>query len=258
MANTPRQPSSSKRKRNQDDAAAAMPLRRSRRVAYREIFRLPGLPPEILNAVYSIAVRSKVSLELTGELSATAEALSQVSRAVRTESLGVYFSENDFHAYLSRRWNNEYLRANYYRSGIPKIEEWMALFGRLATPRLRSIQLRLGHNFLIRDNLVGTLDFANPHATVTWAVWDDLNPWSGSFGAVVKEYCKAGMEALALAVFQSQSQGNAVPTPKSLRLFLTGMQVVMERSKSQRRVGYAWLDLDSTTDLREYLPHMLY
>ena len=110
MAKTPQQPVSRKRKRTQHDAVAARPLRRSRRVAYREIFRLNDLPPELRNVIYSMVLRSETSLELTGNLSPTAKALSQVSRAVRIESLGVYFSENDFHAYLSRWWDNGYLQ----------------------------------------------------------------------------------------------------------------------------------------------------
>ena len=89
MAKTSHQPSSRKRKRTQDDAVAARPLRRSRRVAYREIFRLNDLPPELRNVIYSMVLRSETSLELTGNLSPTAKALSQVSRAVRIESLGV-------------------------------------------------------------------------------------------------------------------------------------------------------------------------
>ena len=264
MAKTSHQPSSRKRKRTQDDAVAARPLRRSRRVAYREISRLNDLPPELRNVIYSMVLRSETSLELTGNLSPTAKALSQVSRAVRIESLGVYFSENDFHAYLSSWWDNGY-RDVYYTSGVPETEDWMALFGELATPRLRSIQLRIGCHFLFRDHAVGFIDFGNSLATLTWAatkdIYQTMRAWSNTADAGnIDEHCEPGVEALALAVFHSQSQGKAVLTVDSLRLFLTGIQVVMKWSKTNKRpVNPNWLDLESKTELQlwKYIPHML-
>jgi len=261
MARTPQQPSSRKRKRAQYDDVAARPLRRSRRVAYREVFRLNDLPPELRNMIYSIAVRSEDSLELTGNLSPIAKALSQVSRAVRVESLGIYFSENDFHAYLSRYYAHRDL---YYRSGIPQTEDWMILFGELATPRIRSLQLRLGHNVFVRNIVIGSLDFKNPLMRVTWAVpgcMDELRDWSRTFRGYnyVDPGFLVGVEDLALAVLRPQSQGNAVPTLESLRLFLTGVQVVTDWTKTTHPVNPTWLDLESQTEsqLRNYIPHML-
>ena len=141
----------------------------------------------------------------------------------------------------------------------------MALFGELATPRLRSIQLRIGCHFLFRDHAVGFIDFGNSLATLTWAatkdIYQTLQAWSKTADAGnIDEYCEPGVEALALAVFHSQSQGKAVLTVDSLRLFLTGIQVVMKWSKTNKRpVNPNWLDLESKTELQlwKYIPHML-
>jgi hypothetical protein len=217
MAKTTLQPSSRKRKRNQDDTIAA-PLRRSRRVAFRDSFRFNDLAPELRNAIYSMALRSEDSLlELTGKLSATARALSQVSRSVRTESLGIYFSENDFFAYFSKRWNvHGRARDTRYLGDIPQTEGWAGLFGRLAAPRLRSLQLQLGRPPSFHDRVITSVTFGDPLPQMTWAAstdrWDEISR--------VRE---VGVENLAIAVFQ----GEAVPTARSLRLFLIGTQVIM-------------------------------
>lgn len=87
MATTSTRPSSSKRKRNQETDAAAMPLYRSRRVAFRDPFRFNDLAPELRNEIYSMALRNEVSrclrgtsLPLTGKM--TAPGLSLSSRGV--------------------------------------------------------------------------------------------------------------------------------------------------------------------------------
>jgi hypothetical protein len=112
MAKTPHQPSSRKRKRAQDDDVVSMPLRRSRRVAFRDSFRFNDLPQELRDEIYSMALRNKVSrhltgksLELTGKMTAEARALSQVSRSVRAESMSIYYSENTFYAHLRYHWD---------------------------------------------------------------------------------------------------------------------------------------------------------
>lgn len=51
MAKTPHQPIPRKRKRAHDDAVATMPLRRSRRVAFRDSFRFNDLPQELRDEV---------------------------------------------------------------------------------------------------------------------------------------------------------------------------------------------------------------
>jgi hypothetical protein len=54
MAKIPRQPRS--RKRLHNTGIAAMPLRRSRRIAYKEPFRFSDLPSELRNAIYSMVL----------------------------------------------------------------------------------------------------------------------------------------------------------------------------------------------------------
>jgi hypothetical protein len=144
MAKTPHQQSTRKRKRAQDDAVAAMPVRRSRRVAFRDSFRFNDLPQELRDEVYGMALRNEVShertgksLELTGKMTPEARALSQVSRSVRMESMNVYYSENIFHVHLGPYWcRGELTRARYWVEKITLIEEWAFIFGELVAPRL--------------------------------------------------------------------------------------------------------------------------
>lgn len=66
MAKTPHQPSSRKRKRAKDDDLAAAPLRRSRRVAFRDSFRFNDLPQELRDEIYGMALRNEVSHYIYG------------------------------------------------------------------------------------------------------------------------------------------------------------------------------------------------
>jgi len=111
-----------------------MPLRRSRRIAFREPFRFNDLPPELRNAVYTLVSESDRALNLVDKLPATAKALSQVSRSVRAESLSIYYSVNDFIANFFY-WPTT-LRA---QQEISRTDEWFALFGEVAARRLRTL-----------------------------------------------------------------------------------------------------------------------
>jgi hypothetical protein len=132
MAKIPR-PSRS-RKRLQDTGIAATSLRRSRRIAHRTIFRFNDLPPELRNAIYSMSLRYNDgrAIALVADLPATAKALSQVSRTVRTESLSVFYSENGFIEYF-RYWDDP----NAAQQEVSHIGKWFAVFGKLAAPHLR-------------------------------------------------------------------------------------------------------------------------
>ena len=99
MAKIPRSPRS--RKRLQHTGIATTPLRRSRRIAFREPFRFNDLPPELRNAVYKLVLKSDKAVSLTDKLPVTAKALSQVSRSVRAEALSTHFSMNLFSANFS-------------------------------------------------------------------------------------------------------------------------------------------------------------
>jgi hypothetical protein len=136
MAKIPRQPSSHKRLHN--TGIAATPLRRSRRIAYREPFRFNDLPPELRNMIYRMLLRHEDErfLALVDDRQDTAKALSQVSRTIRTESLSVYYSENDF-AETFQYWRTP-LGTQHK---VADVEEWFAIFGKLAAQHIRSLSI---------------------------------------------------------------------------------------------------------------------
>jgi hypothetical protein len=150
MANTPQQPVSRKRKRTRDDAVATMPLRRSRRVAYWETFRFNDLPPELRNMIYSMLLRDEKWREVCGKLSAEAKALSQVSRAVRTQSLSIYFAENNFDSGNVVYWSTH----DEAQKEVSKTEKWLAFFGNLAAPHIHALPILEGNIFTIGRHTV--------------------------------------------------------------------------------------------------------
>jgi hypothetical protein len=132
MAKIPRPPRS--RKRLHHSGIPVTPLRRSRRIAFKEPFRFNDLPPELRNAVYSLIVESDIALMLTDKLPATAQALSQVSRSIRAESLSMFFSANYFTAKLSY-WST----AREAQQEVSRIEQWSAVFGELVARHIRAL-----------------------------------------------------------------------------------------------------------------------
>jgi hypothetical protein len=150
MAKTPQQSNSRKRKRAQDDAVAAMPLRRSRRVAYRETFRFNDLPPELRNMIYSMALRDGQWREVCGKLSAAAKAFSQISRTVRTESLSIYFAENNFDTGNLIYWSTP----DEAQQEISKTEKWLAFFGKLAAPHIHALPILHGNMITVRRHTI--------------------------------------------------------------------------------------------------------
>jgi hypothetical protein len=86
MTKTPHHPNSRKRKRAQDDAAAAPLLRRPRRVTFRQPFRFNDLPQELRDEIYGMALRNEGShylhgkaLPLIGKMTAEARGVLQGS-----------------------------------------------------------------------------------------------------------------------------------------------------------------------------------
>jgi hypothetical protein len=267
MAKTPQQTTKRKRKRAHDDAVTAMPLRRSRRVAFRDPFRLTDLPPELRDIIYSMALRNEASrglvgktIALTGKLTAEARALSQVSRAVRAESMSIYYSENTFYAYLSEDWDTTGgLRALHWAKAVSRIERWSHVFGELVAPRLPSLHLCITcyrsmryiyQNLNFGSVSFGFINFKEPLQPLTWT-------GNGVLGIEMTEASKIELEGFAVAVLGSQ--GKAVRTAATLRLLLLGLQVIMEQHsarKEEELPATTLLYLESRTELQKFLPHI--
>jgi hypothetical protein len=250
MAKLPLQPRS--RKHRQNTTVAATSLRRSRRIAYKSIFPFNNLAPELRNRVYSMALYTEDSLDLTGKLTKTAKALSQVSHSVRAESMGIYYSENTFHAYLKRWWTRiGWRRWPIWEKEFRRIEEWAMLFGELAGPHLTTLRIENGFAHLLTHH-IGFIDFLTPLQPVTWT-----GQRYGDFD--VKDAIKAELETFALAILRPQ--GEVVRTATTLRLFLLGMQVIVEQRTGHRHIDPVPMptkspSLDSRAELRKYLPNV--
>jgi len=257
MAKTSHQPILRKRKRARDDDVAAMPLRRSRRVAFRDSFLFNDLPQELRDEIYGMALRNKVSrhltgkpLELTDKMTAEARALSQVSRSVRAESMSIYYSENTFYAYLGYRWNAMGShRAATWTQALSRVEQWCIIFGELVAPRLPSLRLDLAkmpwHTYQ-----TASVDFKISIQPLAWNTHQEP-------GYERSDAFEPELEAFALAVLRPK--GKIIRTATSLRLFLLGVQVITEQY-SQRRAeempATALLYLESQTELQKHLPHI--
>ena len=138
MATIPRSPPRS-RKSPQHTHITATPPRRSRRIAYEKPFRFNDLPPELRNTIYSNLLRrdeGSREIGLVDVLPATAKALSQVSRSVRTESMSVFYSENSFMEMCEYRST-----AHETQQEVNNAEGWFAVFGKLAAPHIRSLAI---------------------------------------------------------------------------------------------------------------------
>jgi hypothetical protein len=257
MAKISHQPSSRKRKRAQDDAVAAPPLRRSRRVAFRDSFRFNDLPRELRDEIYGMALRNEVSrdlagtsLLLTGKMTAEAKALSQVSRSVRAESMSIYYSENTFHAHLTLYWNSMgSYRAESWTPEVFRVEQWCIIFGELVAPLLPSLRLDLAKQAW-HTYQAGSVDFKESVQPLTWTAHQDQR-FERSNTSMPE------LEAFALAVLRPQ--GKVVRTATALRLFLLGLQLITEQhsiSHSNELHATALLYLESQTELQKYLPHI--
>ena len=259
MATTSTRPSSSKRKRNQETDAAAMPFRRSRRVAFRDPFRFDELAPELRNGIYSMALRNGVSrglrgtsLPLTGKWTAEAKALSQVSRSVRAESMSIYYSKNTFHAHLGREFGSrDPWRALDWIKEVSRIEEWSLLFGELVAPLIPSLRIYTAMN-MWHNYQRGSIDFKDPLQPLSWVTEEER-------GYEVSQTAKTELEAFTLAVLRPQNE--IICTATTLRLLLLGLQVVTEQHSARRPEDHpvtVLLHLESQTELQGFLPHIAF
>ena len=233
MAKIPRSPRS--RKRLQHTGIATTPLRRSRRIAFREPFRFKDLPPELRNAVYKLVLKSDKAVSLTDKLPVTAKALSQVSRSVRAEALSTHFSMNLFSANFSY-WPT----AREAQQEISRIEQWSAVFGELAARHIRALLImhmcvftfRRGTHFSVGSDLRHVDRFTH---------WDAFfDEYRAAFRAriarqsnhfrwgrdVVDEMDRPEKEIKGYHVGAFCSIGKLRLKPDALQLLLTGLQLV--------------------------------
>jgi hypothetical protein len=230
MAKTPPQSSSRKRKRAQDDAVAAAPLRRSRRVVFRDSFRFNDLPQELRDVIYGMALvdDGEGGLELTDKLPETAKALSQVSRAVRAESMGIYYSENAFQGTFRCQWMRQRppvgrvypvrsVLRQFVVAEVDGIEEWNNLFGGLGAPHLRALKLAL------------RIRISDSRRSVRVGFINQSQPWTWTLPGQAVRYVGGAAEMEALASAAIRPQGTDVRPAGALRRFLTKMRVSLER-----------------------------
>jgi len=207
--------------------------------------------------IYGMVLRNKraraftgTSLQLTGTMTAEAKALSQVSRAVRADSMSIYYSENTFYAHLSQDWNvSGPIRARCRINEVARDEEWSIIFGELVAPRLHSLRIELARDYWLTHH-IGSIDFKEPFQSLTRTA----KPWKG-FN--MSEASKAELEAFTLAVLRPR--GEIVRTATTLRLFLLGLQVITEQHSNrmpEELPATARLYLESRTELEKYLPHI--
>lgn len=154
------------------------PLRRSARIIEQKPFRFGDLPPELRNRVYAYALHEGLEKnklrELTGHLtyherrmvhvsmSYPARALSQVSRATRTESLGMYYSKNTFNVCIGATHSPRH-RVNR----LAALRQWGAsTYGQLGAPSIRILNIR------------GLQRIGNPRRTFTIYTTNPIKPVS--------------------------------------------------------------------------------
>jgi hypothetical protein len=231
MAKIPR-PSRS-HKRFQHTSITATPLRRSRRIAFREPFRFNDLPPELRNAVYGLVLDSGYMIKLGADkLPATANALSQVSRTVRAESLSTYYSVNSFRSILTY-WSNPV----EVQQEISRIDGWFTLFGKLAALHIRALNVcHLGFYTLENDayfigiptnriiQITAGDQFFEEYRTAFLAHivrQSNHSDWTSELDIPL-------LADFPIGIFQTLGQLRL--QPDALRLLLTGLQLAIPRT----------------------------
>jgi hypothetical protein len=228
MAKLPHQPRS--RKRRQNPPVAATSLRRSVRIAHRTIFRFNDLAPELRNAVYTLVLESDDELKLVDRLPPSARALSQVSRTVRAESLGIYYSVNDFNACL-HYWSTR----NAAQQKVRHIENWYTLFGKLAAPNIRTLTM-CHMSLFTMGNDTYFMTFPMIRRITIFTHGDEFfDQLRASFVARISRQSNHFRWALDRSdpkfdmwpIGMFQALGDLRLEPEALRLLLTGLQLVI-------------------------------
>lgn len=140
------QPPPPARTRKKPATIATMPFRHHPRIIRQKPLRFMDLAPELRNNIYSFALKYDTDepLDLTGQIPRTTLSLMHLSRAVRTESLGFFYSENIFalfFSYFSPSCLMDPYRLALVNAKIRVMERWVSVWGELAAPHLRSLSI---------------------------------------------------------------------------------------------------------------------
>lgn len=174
-------------------------------------FRFGDLPPEIRSMVYDLATGNLQFPDEIFERSTTwngvvlpaisqgAKALSQVSRAVRNESLSTYYADSTYELDYSCK-----------PGGLDNIEMWASTWGILAIPHIRSIRVICPFSFLYREKICVRTKGPGPLVS-----FGGPYNWSAELASDLND--------LAMAILQPR--GNIELTAETLKLLLVALQL---------------------------------
>lgn len=146
-------------------------------------------------------------------MSETAHALRQVSRATRSESMGIFYAQDTFDAIA---WRDRLVAK---RVDIAK--KWTAVFGQLAPPRVRSLRIAgLGYFLRIFSGMTHRQIFIRTTHT-TKPIYIELEKKDGGYYLHIEE---ADLNALVLNILWPQ--GELELTAERIELLLVAMLLV--------------------------------
>lgn len=198
-------------------AIAMTPPRRTTQIA-PQVFPFADLPPELRNRIYSLTLQCDLEpngfFRLVDGPRAAAKTLSQVSRAIRTESMGIYYSENIF---LLEPWCAYWIHGQAALEYRKTIREWASIWGKIAAPHLRTIAMSCYGNSLPDDCEFDdfSIRFDHPTEPVSY------NPHPGNCPCLGKD----DMNALILALTRLHGTAKKLTGPR-LEVLLAGLVIL--------------------------------
>lgn len=200
------QPQPPARTRKKPTTIATTPFRHHPRIPRQKPFRFMDLAPELRNNIYTLALQQSTDkpLQLI-EMPKVALSLAQVSRAVRAESLGIFYSENTFallfsyfSPYIGGPQGWAYWRG-IVRANVKRMSRWASTWGELAAPHLRSLSiLRYEHARWIKVSI----DLTDPLTPVSL----DADVEGGKLDDDKARMIKAEFNSLVLRVLSPQGE----------------------------------------------------
>jgi hypothetical protein len=155
---------------------------------------------------------------------------SQVSRTVRAESLGIYYSVNNFNACL-HYWSAR----NAAQQKVRHIENWYTLFGKLAAPNIRTLTM-CHMSLFTMGNDTYFMTFPMIRRITIFTHGDEFfDQLRASFVARISRQSNHFRWALDRSdpkfdmwpIGMFQALGDLRLEPEALRLLLTGLQLVI-------------------------------
>ena len=227
---------------------APHPRPRSTRIKQQSHFRFEDLPPEIRNTIYSYALLNKpfrwpslftvweefrnihlnpssgfsrtldVSFERPSLLTKTAKTLSQVSRAIRHESMGIYFAKNFFEFRVSPRKSSVQM--------VEQLEDWANVWGDVVAPKLRFLKINNVRCYDgTHDRTQVDIDLLN--ATQPVAI---SNGWLSILRGKGTGIDEAGLNALVLSILRPK--GALELTNERILTLLVALQLLPREFRS--------------------------